>query len=110
MLTKKLPEDSLKRKWADKAGDIIKNKGLVTFNDFVSCVKRIAGRLNNRYGRELKMANESTKSQMHKSGSDQVRGIYAGATQNRARVEDERKTPKLRKCPQCSGPHGIWRC
>ena len=108
MLMKKLPEDSLKRKWADKAGDIIKNKGLVTFNDFVSFVKRIAGRLNNRYGRELKLANESTKSQMYKSGSDRARGIYAGATQNR--VEDERKTPKLRKCPQCSGPHGIWRC
>ena len=31
MLIKKLPEDSLKRKWADKAGDIIKTKGLVTF-------------------------------------------------------------------------------
>ena len=31
MLMKKLPEDSLKSKWVDKAGDIIKNKGLVTF-------------------------------------------------------------------------------
>ena len=45
---------------------------------------------------------------MYKSGSDQPRGVYAGATQNR--VKDERKTPKLCKCLQCSGPHGIWRC
>ena len=66
MLMKKLPEDSLKRKWADKAGDIIKTKGLVTFNNLVSFVKRIAGRLNNQYGRELKLTNESKKSQMYK--------------------------------------------
>ena len=71
-------------------------------------MKRITGRLNNRYGRELKLTNESKKSQMYKSGSDQPRGVYAGATQNR--VKDERKTPKLCKCLQCSGPHGIWRC
>ena len=43
-----------------------------------------------------------------KPGSDKSRGTYAGATQNK--VEDERKTPKLLKCPQCSGPHGIRRC
>ena len=108
MLMKKLPEDGLKRKWADKAGDIIKTKGLVTFNDFVSFVKHIAGRINNRYGRELKLIHEQKRSLVNKQGSDQSRGIYTGATQNK--VEDERKAQRLRKCPQCSGPHGIWRC
>ena len=75
MLMKKLPEDGLKRKWADKAGDIIKTKGLVTFNDFVSFVKHIAGRINNRYGRELKLIHEQKRSPANKQGSDQSRGI-----------------------------------
>ena len=108
MLMKKLPEDSLKRKWADKAGDIIKSKGLVTFDDFVSFLKHIAGRINNRYGREFKLMNESKKLPANKLRYEQPRGICAGATQNR--FDDEQKLPYFRKCPQCSGPHGVWRC
>ena len=34
MLMRKLPVESLKRKWADRAGDLIKSKGQAEFADF----------------------------------------------------------------------------
>jgi hypothetical protein len=108
MLMKKLPEESLKRKWADKAGDLLKGNGLVTFSNFVNFLKHIAGRINNRYGRELKLSNEFKKSPVTKQRLDQSRAIYSSATKND--LNDERENPLPRKCPQCSGPHGVWRC
>ena len=108
MLMKKLPDQSLKRKWADKAGDLLKGNGLVTFSNFVNFLKHIAGRINNRYGRELKLSNEFEKSPVTKQRLDQSRAIYSSATKND--LNDERENRLPRKCPQCSGPHGVWRC
>ena len=39
MLMRKLPDESLKRKWADRAGDLIKSKGRAEYADFVSSSK-----------------------------------------------------------------------
>ena len=41
-------DGSLKRKWVDKAGDLIKRKGRADFADFVEFVRRVADRINNR--------------------------------------------------------------
>ena len=54
MLMRKLPDESLKRKWMDIAGDIIQSKGQVGFADFLSFIQKQADRLNNRFGQELK--------------------------------------------------------
>ncbi|XP_068720528.1 uncharacterized protein [Montipora capricornis] len=54
MLMRKLPDESLKRKWADRAGDLMKSKGRAEYADFVSFIKRAPERINNRYGQELK--------------------------------------------------------
>ena len=45
-LMRKLPEESLKRKWADRVGDMIKAKGRAEYKDFVDFVRKIADRLN----------------------------------------------------------------
>ena len=53
MLMRKLPDESLKRNWADRAGDLLKSKGRAEYVDFVSFIKRAAERINNRNGQEL---------------------------------------------------------
>ena len=47
MLMRKLPDESLKRKWADRAGDLIKSKGQAEYVDFVRFIKRAAERVKN---------------------------------------------------------------
>ena len=78
MLMRKLPEERLKRMWADKAGDLIKSKGLTQFDDFL---KKVAGRINNRFGRELTSSSEDKKSH-HRGKLDEQRKINANAIQN----------------------------
>ena len=39
MLMKKLPDEGLKRKWTDVAGDLICSKGQVYFSDFVNFIQ-----------------------------------------------------------------------
>ncbi len=43
MLMRKLPDEGLKRRWADKAGDLIKSNGVVQFDNFVQFLKKVAG-------------------------------------------------------------------
>ena len=40
MLMKKLPDESLKRKCVDRAGDLIKSKGRAEYSDFVSLLEK----------------------------------------------------------------------
>ena len=56
LLMKKLPDEGLKRKWTDIAGDLICSKGQVDFSDFLSFIQKRADRLNNRFGQELRSA------------------------------------------------------
>ena len=55
-LTRKLPDEGLKRKWVDKAGDLIKSKGRAAYLDFVSFVREAAHRVNNGCEKELKFS------------------------------------------------------
>ena len=54
MLMRNLPDESLKRKWTDIAGDIIQSKGQISFAHFLSFIQKRADHLNNRFGQELK--------------------------------------------------------
>ena len=71
-------------------------------------MKKVAGSIDNRFGRELKSSSDHKKSQ-HRWKLDEQRKINANAIQNG--LNEERSiTRTSRKCPQCLGPHGIWRC
>ena len=115
MLMKKLPEEGLKRKWADKAGDLIKSKGRAEYIDFVEFVKKVADRINNRDGQELRSSyatSERDKRDLRKERPDQPCKVTTLAAVHREqRQQISNSEPVLvRKCSQCSGPHGIWRC
>ena len=56
MLMKKLPDEGLRRKWTDVAGDLICSKGQVNFSDFLNFIQKRANRLDNRFGQELRSA------------------------------------------------------
>ena len=107
-LMRKLPEESLKRKWADRAGDMIKTKGRAEYKDFVDFVRKTADRLNNRYGQELR--GSVTREAKEKDKQDQrlkVTTLAARSDSNKRSSADHATPPK---CQNCSGPHNIWRC
>ena len=109
MLMRKLSEQGLKRKWVDRAGDLIKMKGRAEFTDFVEFLQGVAERMNNRYGHELKsLSIARDREEYVKEKSDCQPKVTTLATQS------NQKNPKLRpsppRCVQCSGLHGVWRC
>ena len=113
MLMRKLPEESLKKKWVERAGDLIARKGQAEYADFVEFVRRVAERINNGYGHELKefSSNERDKRESSKGGSgrrSRVTTLAIGSDRNQ-RSLDSRPRAVL-KCAQCSGLHGVWRC
>ena len=61
MLMRKLPEEGLKKKWVNRAGDLIVREGRTEYADFVEFVRRVAGRINNRYGQELRSSFASER-------------------------------------------------
>ena len=56
MLMKKLPDEGLKRKWTDVAGNLICSRGQVDLSVFLRFIQKRADRLNNRFGQELRSA------------------------------------------------------
>ncbi|XP_015754718.1 PREDICTED: uncharacterized protein LOC107334301 [Acropora digitifera] len=113
MLMRKLPDESLKRKWADRAGDLLKSKGRAEYADFVSFINRAAERINNRYGQELKpfSSTESEKNESGRGKSDNPHRVTTLATTSDKTQQSLDMTTRVPlKCPQCSGPHGVWRC
>ncbi|KAL9956037.1 hypothetical protein ACROYT_G037456 [Oculina patagonica] len=113
MLMKKLPDEGLKRKWTDVAGDLICSKGQVDFSDFVNFIQKRADRLNNRFGQELKSSlPQHEKERRH--GNKDKQDLPFKATTLATQSKGNRKSPNTGsatlKCYQCSGPHTIWQC
>ena len=111
MPMRKLPDESLKRKWADRAGDLIKSKGRAEYAEFVSFIKRAAELINNRYGQELKTfsSTERQKKESSRGKSDYPPRVTSLATTSDETQQSLDMTTRVPlKCPQCSGPHGVW--
>ena len=113
MLMRKLPDESLERKWADRASDLMKGKGRTEYADFVSFIKRAAEHINNKYGQELKPFSSTER---EKKESGRGKSDYPPRVTSLATVSDETQqsldmtTRVPLKCAQCSGPHRVWRC
>ncbi len=98
-LMNKLPDDNMKRRWANKAGDLIKQNYEVKYTDFSKFVQSTAERLNNRFAEELKCVKQ--EKQGHKR-------VNAYAIHRRG---DPTLPPRKNfECSLCSGTHGVWRC
>ena len=113
MLMKKLPEEGLKRKWTDVAGDLICSKGQVDFSDFVNFIQKRADRLNNRFGQELKSSlpqHEKERRHGNKEKQDLPFKATTLATQSRGNRKSANTRSATLQCYQCSGPHAIWQC
>ena len=110
---RKLPDEGLKRKWVDRAGDFIKSKGRAAYLDFVSFFREAGQRFKNGHEKELKFSpcagRESKESS--KGKADYTLKVTTLATHSE---EDQQGTAIPTgvplKCPQCSGPHGVWSC
>ena len=109
-LMRKLPEEGLKRKWVDRAGDLIKTKGRAEFTDFVEFLQGVTERINNRYGHELKSSLSIARDRKEyvKEKSDCQPKVTTLATPSNQKNPELR--PSLPRCVQCSGLHGVWRC
>ena len=111
-LMRKLPDEGLKRKWVDKAGDLIKRKGRADFADFVEFVRRVADRINNRYGQEL---GSSSPGNREKKDPNKIKDPPPKFTTLATQTDQNCLSQKgpLRppwKCTPCSEPHNVWRC
>ena len=111
-LMRKLPDEGLKRKWVDKAGDLIKRKGRADFADFVEFVRRVADRINNRYGQELGSSSHGNREKKEPNKTkDPPPKFTTLATQTDQNCLSQKTSPRPPwKCAQCSGPHNVWRC
>lgn len=110
MLMKKLPDEGLKRKWADVAGDLICSKGQAAFSGFVDFIQKRADRLNNQFGEELKTSPpQCEKGRRHGNREKQELLFRATtlATQSEGKRESANTGSATLKCYQCSGPHAI---
>ena len=113
MLMKKLPDEGLKRKWTDIAGDLICSKGQVDFSDFLSFIQKRADRLNNRFGQELRSAppqQEKERRYGNKEKQELTLKATTLATQSRGNGKAASAGSANFKCYRCSGPHAIWQC
>ena len=113
MLMKKLPDEGLKRKWTDVAGDLICSKGQADFSDFVNFIQKQADRLNNRFSEELKSAlpqYEKERRHGNREKQDLLFKATTLATQSEGNRESADTGPATLKCYRCSGPHAIWQC
>ena len=98
MLMKKLPDEGLKRKWTDIAGDLIWSKGQVDFSDFLSFIQKRADRLNNRFGQELSSAPpQQEKERRHGNKEKQELTLKATtlATQRKGNGKAAKKLDRL---------------
>ena len=112
MLTKKLTDESRKRKWIYRA-DLVKSEGRAEYADFISFVRKAAERINNRYGQEL-TSSSSTERGKKKSGKAKADYPLRVTKLDTFTEEDQQgsymPTTVLLKCTQCSGPYGVWKC
>ena len=107
MLMKKLPDEGLKRKWTDVAGDLICSKGQADFSDFVNFIQERADRLNNRFGQELKSSlpqHEKERRHGNKEKQDLPFKATTLATQSRGNRKSANTRSATLQCYQCSGP------
>ena len=113
MLMKKLPDEGLKRKWTDIAGDLICSKEQVDLSDFLIFVQKRADRLNNRFGQELRSAPPQQEKE-RRYGNKEKRELTLTATTLATQSKGNSKAASAGsanfKCYRCSGPHAIWQC
>lgn len=112
-LMRKLPDEGLKRKWVDKAGDHqIKRKGRADFADFVEFVGRVADHINNRYWQELGSSSHGNREKKEPNKTkDPPPKFTTLATQTDQNCLSQKTSPRPPwKRAQCSGPHNVWRC
>ena len=91
----------MKRKWAELAGDLIKQNGEVLYDDFSTFLQKTADRRNNRFAQELKLPKERRIQEKQESKRVDNYSIQ----KNQPEMPSE-----LGGCPLCSGNHGVWRC
>ena len=112
MLMRKLPDESLKRKWTDIAGDIIQSKGQVSYADFLSFIQKRADRLNNSFGQELKPSQVQHDRGRTPIGRDRqepprrATTLYVAAPNNTHKNPGNVRAATL-KCYHCSGSHPV---
>ena len=114
-LVRKLPNESLKRKWTYIASDIMQSKGQVNFADFLSFIQKRADCLNNRFGQELKPSPAQNDREIRSVSRDRqepprrATTLHVAADNNAPRRPGGAKSATL-KCYHCSGSHAVWQC
>ena len=113
-LNRKLPY-FMRGKWAECAGRIIESGRRPKFADFIKFVKDRAKLVNNEFGEDLVLNSPRKKKRVNERGGRSVPKINSFTTKAEpGQIGSQDGTKKVfgpsRKCPACSGQHGLWKC
>ena len=105
-MMKKL-DDSLRKRWVERAGYLLEAHQRVTFDDFTNFVKGLSRRLNNVFGEELRLSQTFPKSRVTAFVATSSR-----ESEDNVKESSRYRNPRSSKttCPFCEGDHKIWRC
>ena len=96
-LMRKLPSESLQRRWVEKVGSLLEVQHSVSMKDFIDFVKTNGTRSNNVFGNDLK--TNSNKS-LHGSS-------FALSADD---PPEQGFSSKAKDCCLCGNSHPIWKC
>ena len=106
MLMNKLPNQNLKRRWADKAGNFILSRGQVKFGDFVDV-----------FGDELSSMSQKRQDETKRRYPNRSKGGEISTFANQGNAQDYKSRitrsgspATYPPCSMCSGSHAIWKC
>jgi hypothetical protein len=98
MLMNKLPNQNLKRRWVDKAGNFIISRGQVKFGELSSMSQKRQDETKRRYRNRSKGDEISTFANQ------------GNAQDYKSRITRSGSPATYPPCSMCSGSHAIWKC
>ena len=113
-LNRKLPY-FMRGEWVECAGRIIESGRRPKFTDFLKFVKDRAKLVNNELGEDLVLSSSKEKKTVSERGgrSRPKRNSFTTKAEP-GPIRNQHDTKKVfgpsRKCPACSGQHGLWKC
>ena len=107
-LNRKLPY-FMRGNWAECAGRIIESGRRPQFTDFFKFVQDRAKLVNDEFGEDLVLSSSREKKRVSERGG---RSLTTKAEPGPIGNQDGTKKVfgPSRKCPACSGQHGLWKC
>ena len=105
----------MRGKWVECAGRVIESGRRPQCTDFLKFVKARAKLVNNEFGEQLVLSSSRAKKRVSERWGRSIPKINSFTTKAEpGPIGNQDGTKKVfgpsRRCPACSGQHGLWKC